>query len=127
MYRPCKGFGKTPPAHGGVRMARKRVINIRQPELSDQQWEFLAEVLPEPRPSPHGGPKPVLNRPVVEGILWVLRNGGRWKALPEGYPSPSTCWRRLAPWEKQGSGSKSGGSSWTPCTSRAASTGRSAS
>ena len=83
-------------------MARKRVINIRHPELTDEQWELLACVLPEPQPSPNGGPKPVPSRPVVEGILWVLRNGGRWKALPEGYPSPSTCWRRLAQWEEEG-------------------------
>jgi transposase len=83
-------------------MARKRVINIRKPELTDEQWELLACVLPEPRPWPRGGPKPVANRPVVEGILWVLRNGGRWKALPDGYPSPSTCWRRLAQREEQG-------------------------
>jgi transposase len=83
-------------------MARKRVINIRHPELTDEQWELLALLLSEPQPSPHGGPKLVPNRPVVEDILWVLRNGGRWKALPEGYPSPSTCWRRLAQWEEQG-------------------------
>src|SRR5207237_9498630 len=85
-----------------VSMARKRLIHIRDPELTDEQWELLAEVPPEPQPSPRGGPKPVPNRPVVEGILWVLRNGDRWKALPEGYPSPSTCWRRLAQWEEQG-------------------------
>src|SRR5262249_28699837 len=83
-------------------MARKRVIDIPDPELSDDQWAKLAPLLPEPQPSPHGGPKPVPNRPVVEGILWVLRNGGRWKALPRGYPSPATCWRRLATWEAEG-------------------------
>lgn len=83
-------------------MARKRAIHIRHPELTDEQWELLAEVLPEPKPSRFGGPKPVPNRPVVEGILWVLRNGARWKALPEGYPSPSTCWRRLNEWEESG-------------------------
>jgi transposase len=83
-------------------VAKKRVINIRQPELSDKQWELLAEVLPEPAASPHGGPKPVPNRAVVEGILWVLRNGARWKSLPHEYPSPSTCWRRLQEWEDSG-------------------------
>ena len=83
-------------------MARKRVIDIPQPELTDAQWARLAPLLPEPQASPDGGPKPVANRPVVEGILWVLRNGGRWKALPRGYPSPSTCWRRLAEWEDRG-------------------------
>src|SRR5438094_1295007 len=83
-------------------MARKRVLNIPHPELSDEQWEYLDILLPQPEASPKGGPKPIPNRPVVEGILWVLRNGGRWKALPEGYPSPSTCWRRLAQWEEEG-------------------------
>jgi transposase len=83
-------------------MARKRTIDIPDPELTDEQWEKLAPLLPEPEPSPGGGPKPIPNRPVVEGILWVLRNGGRWKALPKGYPSPSTCWRRLAEWEERG-------------------------
>jgi len=83
-------------------MPRKRVIDIRHPELTDEMWAQLAPLLPEPQPSPNGGPKPIPNRPVVEGILWVLRNGARWKALPLGYPSPSTCWRRLAQWEQQG-------------------------
>lgn len=83
-------------------MARKRVIHIRHPELDDDRWALLALVLPEPQASPLGGPKPVPNRPVVEGILWVLRNGGRWKALPDGYPAPATCWRRLAAWEESG-------------------------
>jgi len=83
-------------------MSRKRVIDIRSPELTDEQWGLLEAVLPEPEASPGGGPKPVPNRPVVEGILWVLRNGGRWKALPAGYPSPATCWRRLARWEEEG-------------------------
>ena len=83
-------------------MARKRVIDIRQPELTDEQWGLLEAVLPEPEASRGGGPKPVPNRPVVEGILWMLRNGGRWKALPAGYPSAATCWRRLARWEEEG-------------------------
>src|SRR5437588_11203373 len=83
-------------------MARKRVLNIPHPELTDEQWEYLDILLPQPEASPNGGPKPVANRPVVEGILWVLRNGARWKALPHGYPSPATCWRRLAEWEESG-------------------------
>jgi transposase len=52
--------------------------------------------------SPKDAPKPIANRLVFEGILWVLRSGARWKDLPERYPSPSTCWRRLRDWEEQG-------------------------
>jgi hypothetical protein len=38
----------------------------------------------------------------LEGILWVLHSGARWKDLPERFPSPSTCWRRLVEWEDAG-------------------------
>src|SRR6202051_3861558 len=38
----------------------------------------------------------------VGGILWILRSGARWQDLPEKYPHPSTCWRRLRDWEEQG-------------------------
>ena len=81
---------------------RRRVIDIPDPELTDGQWEKLAPWLPDDSGSSAGGPKPTPNRAVVEGILWVLRNGARWKALPRGYPSYSTCWRRLRDWEGEG-------------------------
>ncbi len=41
------------------------------------------------------------DRLVLEGILWVLRSGARWRDLPERYPSDSTCWRRLRDWEQE--------------------------
>lgn len=70
--------------------------------LTDEQWAIIEPLLPPPQGSPRGGPKPLPNRPVFEGILWVLRSGARWKDLPGEYPSPSTCWRRLRDWEEQG-------------------------
>lgn len=71
-------------------------------ELTDAQWKKISPLLPEPKASPRGGPKPIPNRPVLEGILWVLRSGARWRDLPDRYPSPSTCWRRLKQWEEAG-------------------------
>jgi len=41
------------------------------------------------------------DRKVLEGILWILRSGARWQDLPEEFPSPVTCWRRLWDWEEQ--------------------------
>ena len=74
----------------------------RDPKLvTDEQWRVIEPLLPPSVGSPKGGPKPKPNRPVFEGILWVLRSGARWKDLPERYPSPSTCWRRLRDWEEQ--------------------------
>lgn len=73
-----------------------------QSELTDEQWAKIAPLLSEPKASPRGGPKPIPNRPVFEGILWMLRAGARWQDLPKRFPSPSTCWRRLRDWEEQG-------------------------
>ena len=78
-------------------MARKA-----RPLLTDQQWALIEPLLPQPVPSPKGGRKRIDNRRVVEGILWILRSGARWQDLPDRYPSPSTCWRRLQSWEEQG-------------------------
>jgi transposase len=70
--------------------------------LTDEQWAKIAPLLPKFKRSRKGGRKPCENRPVFEGILWILRTGARWQDLPKEYPSPSTCWRRLRDWEEQG-------------------------
>ena len=77
-------------------MARKHDL------LTDEQWKKIEPLLPEYKPRRKGGPKPIPNRPVFEGILWILRSGARWKDMPERYPSSSTCWRRLRDWEDEG-------------------------
>jgi hypothetical protein len=34
--------------------------------------------------------------------LWILQTGAAWRFLPDEFPSPSTCWRRLKQWEDEG-------------------------
>ncbi|HKW61407.1 MAG TPA: transposase, partial [Candidatus Acidoferrum sp.] len=63
--------------------------------LTDAQWEKLRPLLPKARTSRRGGRPRANDRKVLEGILWVLRSGARWCDLPEEFPSPATCWRRL--------------------------------
>ena len=70
--------------------------------LTDAQWQKIEPLLPRPPKRPRGGRPPVGNRRVLEGILWILRSGARWRDLPSEFPSPSTCWRRLRRWEEQG-------------------------
>src|ERR1700744_2427781 len=68
--------------------------------ITDAQWAKLEDLLPEPRRRRDGKGRPqACNRACLEGILWVLRTGARWRDMPERYPSPSTCWRRLVEWE----------------------------
>src|SRR5258708_18022713 len=72
------------------------------PLLSEAQWKKISPLLPKPRKNRRGGRPGIENRRVLEGILWILRSGARWQDLPEKYPHPSTCWRRLRGWEVQG-------------------------
>jgi transposase len=50
--------------------------------LSDRQWEKIEPLLPPPRG--FGRPR-AEDRAVLEGILWVLRSGARWRDLPKEY------------------------------------------
>lgn len=68
--------------------------------LTDAQWQKIEPLLPKPKRSSSGGRPPADARGVLEGILWVLKSGARWKDLPARFPSPSTCWRRLRDWEE---------------------------
>ena len=77
-----------------------------KPLLSDAQWAKIAPLLPEPERSPKGGPHFKPNRDCFEGILWILWTGAPWKAMPEKYPSGSTCWRRLKGWLDDGTWDK---------------------
>src|ERR1700743_2877211 len=70
--------------------------------VTDEQWEKIKPFLPKRKCSPRGGRPPADDRACLEGILWVLRSGARWRDLPERYPSYSTCRRRLLEWEEQG-------------------------
>ena len=60
-------------------------------------------IFPEPKRRKDGRGRPwASNRSCLEGILWVLRTGARWRDMPPEYPDGSTCWRRLRMWEEQG-------------------------
>ncbi len=59
---------------------------------------FTEPLIPKKPVVPKGGRPRTDDRLVFEGMLWVLRTGARWNDLPERYPHPSTCWRRLREW-----------------------------
>ncbi len=74
----------------------------REVMLTDEQWQKIEPLIPKQVRGPKGGRPRADDRLVFEGILWVCRTGARWKDLPDRYPHPSTCWRRLRKWEKEG-------------------------
>lgn len=70
--------------------------------LTDEQWKRLEPLLPKQDRNRKAGRPWADSRGVFEGILWILKTGARWRDLPEVYPSPATCWRRLNRWEIEG-------------------------
>lgn len=79
---------------------------MAKPLLSNELWEELAALLPPPKPRRYSFPgrKPIDNRKVFTGILFVLKSGIPWEALPRemGCGSGMTCWRRLYEWQQAG-------------------------
>lgn len=78
------------------------LVNVR---LSDAEWARIAPLLPERerrRTGPRGGRPYADPRAVLEGVLWVLVTGARWKDLPDCYPPHQTCHRRFLAWCRDG-------------------------
>lgn len=81
-------------------------------EVSDAFWERVERLVPRrpKRPSnrkyrrkPGGGRKPIAVRTVFEAIVYVLRTGCQWKALPkERFGSASAIHKRFMEWERAG-------------------------
>ena len=79
---------------------------MSQALIDDDLWTRIEPLLPKRRPRnrQHAGRKPIPDRAVLTGILFVLRSGIPWKMLPKemGCGSGSTCWRRLVRWQRAG-------------------------
>jgi transposase len=74
-------------------------------EVSDALWERIEPLLPrKPRRFRYPGRKPLDDRLVLSGILFVLHTGIAWEHLPQelGFGCGMTCWRRLHAWQEAG-------------------------
>ncbi|WP_321965202.1 IS5 family transposase [Paraburkholderia sp. J7] len=79
---------------------------MAKPILDDELWALIEPLLPPPklRRTRYPGRKPLDNRAVLTGILFVLQTGLRWDLLPRemGCGSGMSCWRRLRDWQAAG-------------------------
>ena len=42
------------------------------------------------------------DRPILNGILWIVRSGAAWRDLPERYGAWSTVYNRFVQWQEEG-------------------------
>ena len=80
-------------------------------ELSDSLWERIEPLLPQPKSRYRGrgkqrkhlGGRPAADRrKVMRGILYVLRTGGQWNAVPKEFGSGKTAHRYFQRWVRAG-------------------------
>lgn len=69
-------------------------------DVTDEQWERLRPLLP-PHKARRGRP-PKDHRPIVNGMLWLLRTGAPWRDLPESYGPWQTVATRFYRWRRAG-------------------------
>ncbi|MGZ2744657.1 transposase [Burkholderia stagnalis] len=72
-------------------------------DLTDNEWQRVASLLPEMQPRTELRGRPLANtRAVLNGVLWVIYSGATWSAMPRRYPSYQTCHRRFKVWHETG-------------------------
>ncbi|WP_166660853.1 transposase [Paraburkholderia sp.] len=72
-------------------------------DLTDAQWERIVPMLPELNQSVVRRGRPCVNlRGVVNSVLWVLRTGKPWNAMPQSYPPYQTSHRYYLRWREAG-------------------------
>ncbi len=71
-------------------------------DVPDALWEQIEPLIPVEPLKPKGGRPPVASRVVMAGILYRLRTGCQWKALPNDFGSGSTCHLRFQRWVELG-------------------------
>ena len=80
---------------------------MRVPPWVVPEWLWLLSepLLPrKPRRFRYRGRKPLDDRLVLQGILFVLHTGVGWEHLPQelGFGCGMTAWRRLRDWQQAG-------------------------
>ena len=71
--------------------------------LTDELWAKVKDFIPAPKKAADGGGRPAYpRRHVLEGIIWVLVSGARWKDLPSDFPCYKTCHRLFQEWQRLG-------------------------
>jgi transposase len=71
-------------------------------DIPDEVWELAEPLIPPRRVSPQGGRPRKDDRRVLAGIVYRLRTGCQWKAIPRTLGTGSTIHRRFCEWTDAG-------------------------
>jgi len=69
-------------------------------DLTDAQWNRIKEHVPEPKPG--GRPASVARREIVNAVLYLVREGITWRAMPHDLPDYRTVYHYFRRWRDDG-------------------------
>ena len=86
------------------------MAQIKSWTVSDQLWAKVEPLIPEKQREqgrqyqrkPGAGRKPMAARQVFAAIVYLLRTGIQWKALPREFGSASAVHQYFQDWQKAG-------------------------
>jgi transposase len=70
--------------------------------VDDALWAQLAPLLRIDKPRKKTGRPRRDDRPILDGILWLLRTGAQWRTLPTEFGPKSTCHDHFQEWVAAG-------------------------
>ena|SRR5665213_88636 len=71
-------------------------------DVPDEVWKYVEPWLPEPPSHARGGRSRVDDRLALAGIVYRLKTGCQWKAIPRQFGSGSALHRRFQEWAEAG-------------------------
>ena len=72
----------------------------RRHELSDEQWQHIAPLLPGKKGDP--GRSGENNRRFINAVLWVAKTGAPWRDLPRRFGKSNSVFQRYNRWCQRG-------------------------
>ncbi len=92
--------GEVPMAYVKPRSRRKAKRKPYPSDLSDAQWALLEPLMPVTRP--RGQVRIHSYREIVNAILFILRTGSPWRAMPHDLVPWQTAYMYFRNWEMDG-------------------------
>jgi hypothetical protein len=85
LFQPnLECFCESRKANATVQRKITPVMGPRQPSICDEAWALIAPLLPAAAAT--GRPQKWTLRLLLEAVLYLLRNGCQWRALPAAFP-----------------------------------------
>lgn len=87
-------------------MSKTRMSNARAfpTRLTDAEWAILEPLVPANRPG--GRPPKYGRRDLLEAMVYAIRQGCTWRALPAEFPHWNTVFWYFQEWQKDGTWDK---------------------